>query len=60
MRSIGEAQADLEKAIRMDFLEKYPEHGYERRPTTRLFGIRVVVGDPKVGEEFLPPEPGGP
>ena len=36
--------------------ENWEEFGYDREPIGRIFGVRVVVGDPRVGEGWMPPE----
>ena len=51
------AQDSVGLALQLDERVKawYPELGYRRKPIGKIFGVGVVVGNPKVGEEGMPP-----
>lgn len=51
------AQDPVGLALQLDETVKarYTELGYRRKPIGKIFGVGVVVGNPKVGEEGMPP-----
>ena len=54
----GISDAVLEAEVlefRSQLRDNWEEFGYDREPIGRIFGVRVVVGDPRVGADWMPP-----
>lgn len=50
-------QIDATVEMGKGLTERYGDYGYDRRPLTRLFGVRVVAGEPMVDRDSMGQEP---